>query len=417
MRLLSLSIHNYKSLREITFAPEKFTVLIGPNGAGKSNLVDSLDFVADVFRADLDVAVGHKGGVHNFWYRKRYRSKGSLVIGIRVAFEDPSELNSLYLGRESKVVFEYRLSCRTVSRALSSGVEVESENLVLSSRDSGLILEITRDEEGISYSSNKQYFKTDERARIMIQKRLDLLKMIDLESNELVLTFAGGYIPTIRKIRETIGKIRVFQVYPTESRRPGVMAASPEMDRSGSNLPAIVKYLQEKQPDVYELIFELMKIIMPDLEAIQTEYTLDKRLGLFFKEKGISRPWYSDEVSDGTIRTLSILTAIADKRTPLIVLEEPENHVHPWVLRKIYEFCESMSETKQIIVTTHSPMFLNRFSPRQVFVVSRVNHSTTIHSLLDLADADLLEGVQLGDFWEAGGIPTALPPFKGGESQ
>lgn len=417
MHLRSLSAHNFKSLRNVTFRPEKFSVIIGANGAGKSNTADAFAFVADIFRSDLDVAVGHQGGVHNFWYRTARRSKGALSFSIEVSYQDPHELRQLYLPDHEQVQFEYSLTCRTITRAVASGVRVECEDITLSSASRGPILKVERRESKVRLYQDSEYFRQSPRSRTMVSERLQFLKRMELEQSELILTFAGLYVPALRRIRESIGSIRVFQLYPMESRQPGVMAAAPELGRHGGNLPAIVKYLQDKQPSVYARIFEVMQMIMPGLESIETDYTLDKRLGLFFREKGVSRPWYADEVSDGTIRTLSLLAAIADNRSPLIVLEEPENHVHPWVLRRIYEFCAELASTKQIILTTHSPLFLNKLSPNQVFIASRSSRATEIVPLLDIEDEAFLENVLLGDYWEGGGIPRALPPFERGADE
>ena len=75
MRILNLSIKNYKSLRNIQLQPGPLTVVIGANASGKSNLADFFDFLSDLYRHGLAVAVARKGGYENIAFRKVRRSR------------------------------------------------------------------------------------------------------------------------------------------------------------------------------------------------------------------------------------------------------------------------------------------------------------------------------------------------------
>jgi len=63
MRVRELEIRNYKSLRHVRLRPEDFGVLVGANAAGKSNLTDCLEFISEVYRHGLELAVARRGGV------------------------------------------------------------------------------------------------------------------------------------------------------------------------------------------------------------------------------------------------------------------------------------------------------------------------------------------------------------------
>ena len=83
MRITQLKVQNYKSLRSITLEPSGLTVLVGANGSGKSNLADCLDFISEVYRHGLEVAVARKGGYENIAHRKQRRSKGAVGVALR----------------------------------------------------------------------------------------------------------------------------------------------------------------------------------------------------------------------------------------------------------------------------------------------------------------------------------------------
>ncbi len=57
---------------------------------------------------------------------------------------------------------------------------------------------------------------------------------------------------------------------------------------------------------------------------------------------------------------LAYLTVLYDPDTPQLVgIEEPENHLHPRLLPQLAEECRSASANAQLMVTTHSPFFVN----------------------------------------------------------
>ncbi|MBF0374731.1 MAG: ATP-binding protein [Alphaproteobacteria bacterium] len=97
-------------------------------------------------------------------------------------------------------------------------------------------------------------------------------------------------------------------------------------------------------------------------------------------------PFNVDQMSDGTLRVLGLLVALYQQPAPAtIALEEPEQTVHPGVLRVLAEAIEEVSDTRQILVTTHSPDLLDRFDPAQmskrVIAVEMENGVTTAKPL------------------------------------
>ena len=75
MKLTHLEIQAYRSLYEISFEPNDFTVVVGPNNAGKTNLADAFQFVGEVGRHGLEVAVSREGGFENLAFRRQRRTE------------------------------------------------------------------------------------------------------------------------------------------------------------------------------------------------------------------------------------------------------------------------------------------------------------------------------------------------------
>ena len=99
---------------------------------------------------------------------------------------------------------------------------------------------------------------------------------------------------------------------------------------------------------------------------------------------------YSSRVlSEGTLRVLALCTvALNPWSGSLLTLEEPENGVHPRRIELIARLLISLAERRQIVVTTHSPLFadailklkddLSEPSDVRLFNVRLASHGTVI---------------------------------------
>lgn len=113
-------------------------------------------------------------------------------------------------------------------------------------------------------------------------------------------------------------------------------------------------------------------------------------------------------VSGGVLVSLAFLT-IAELNGDLLLIEEPENGLHPARLQGIVEMlrrvCERRPES-QVLLTTHSPLLLDYVRPEQVRLFSRNKAGEVeVHHLEDIPDIkDRLKYMMLGELifsdWE-----------------
>ena len=134
---------------------------------------------------------------------------------------------------------------------------------------------------------------------------------------------------------------------------------------------------------------------------------------LFIKETQSNRPWTADDVSDGTLRTLALLVAANDPRISAMVVEEPENSVHPWIIKELAKRLREASKKKTIFFTTHSPTLIDVLYPEECWIVSMEKGETKIRNLTELAP-ELAENwregkVGLSEYLDSGLIPQAVP--------
>ncbi|MBI4502233.1 MAG: AAA family ATPase [Gemmatimonadetes bacterium] len=425
MKLTLFAANNFKSLRGIRVVPDDLSVVVGANAAGKSNLADAFDFLSEIYRHGLEVAVARKGGYENIAFRRMRRSKGS--ISLELAIEVTSEEARVALPNRMRLPdmqFTHRFSFAAHGYSIRAEFSVASEVLDIRVRvgDSWRrMTTVTRAEDNsikIDTPAPDSGERTIDRELERFLEFSDLRYLVSkkqtLAPTELFVSSVGRYTLGLHSFVTGASRIRVFRINPSNTREFGVPTPRPELDSSGQNLPAVVDLLKKDNPDQWKLVMEAMRAILPDLEQIAVDYTSSRTLGLFFEERGVGRPWSVAEVSDGTIQTLALLIAIFDPRYSALVIEEPENSVHPWIIRHVLNACKQASKKKQILITTHSPIVMNAVSPEQVSVIWRAGGESHLAPLISL-DKSFLKLWQEGrlstfNYLDSGSVLEAIPP-------
>jgi predicted ATPase len=415
MHLSRVEIRNYKSLRDVTFEPGAVSVFVGPNAAGKTNFADALDFLGDVYRWGLEAAVSRKGGYENISYRHSRRTKAP--IQFRVILKDV-KARSAERPVLVHVTFDHCFEFRAESRGIGANFTVAHESLVVyeelkAAKRELLRMTKTPERDDISIEEHRGLFN-EETSDIM----KDIWPFMAQDAHEEAELFLRR-IPTlfnlswIKGVIAHLASLKVFQLSPRQERQPGVPTPNPDLDRIGTNLPAVIAFLQKKFPGAHRRLLDYTKRVMPSMEEIQTGFTHTKTLALFIKEQGFARPWAADDISDGTLQTIALLTAIFDPRAKIVVIEEPENSVHPWALRNLVAAVREASKSKQIILTTHSPILVDQLRPEELWVVQRPGAETRIDPLLKL-DPSLKDDwgrgkFTLAEYLDSGAVPDAVP--------
>jgi predicted ATPase len=411
--LVDLIIRNYKSLRDVHLRDlPPFSVMVGANASGKSNLVDALDFISLVSRSGLAPAVSAKGGYENICFRRARRSKASIEFQVTVCI--PASRLRARRRAEAPLRFEYGFGFRAETRRIAAEYKVTHERLAVGRVDAvGVGLEIVR--EG---GREPRVQLSDEAERDFGLPELDFLRDFIARApvSEDDLLWAGrlGGILPFRQLFGFLGGCRVYQISPEMARKAGTPERSPELGRHGENLPAAVDYLKRNEVEAFEELVSHLNHAVSTMETLDTDYVETKELGLFFKERGVGRRWYAQDVSDGTLKTVSMFLPLLDPRVTIVAIEEPENNLHPWILRHFMEACKAQGGGKQIFVTTHSPVAVDEVPIESLFIVRRRAGRTEIQRL----DALFPEAAQvvreelfgLGEYWDSGaisGVPEA----------
>lgn len=150
MRILSLKIDNYKSLRDVSFDVPSLMVIVGQNAAGKSNFADALDFLAEVYRHGLEIAVARKGGYENICFRRTRRSKSPIIFSVLFEIDtEDSFSHNLRSKVEQKLYIEHTFSFRAETQAIRASFGVSEESINMSFKKDKWDLMVSRHGEDI----------------------------------------------------------------------------------------------------------------------------------------------------------------------------------------------------------------------------------------------------------------------------
>ncbi|MGH8244110.1 MAG: AAA family ATPase, partial [Steroidobacteraceae bacterium] len=137
------------------------------------------------------------------------------------------------------------------------------------------------------------------------------------------------------------------------------------------------------------------------------------RLILLRTRAGYAVP--ASALSHGTLLALALMTLGFLRETPpLFAIEEPERGIHPRLLTAIRDalfrlaYPEEYGDDRpgrQIIVTSHSPYFLDLFreNPENVVLAHKESGDVRFERLSDRPDMEeILRDVHLGEAWYSG---------------
>lgn len=115
---------------------------------------------------------------------------------------------------------------------------------------------------------------------------------------------------------------------------------------------------------------------------------------------------------------LAYLTLLHDPEPPqLIGIEEPENQLHPRLLPELAEECRAAAGASQLMVTTHSPFFVNALRPEDVWVLFRsedgytqARRASEMQGINEFTE----HGALLGQLWMEGHFEVGDPLTNSG---
>lgn len=385
-RIEYLKVQNFRALREVEFKDlTPLTVLLGPNGSGKSTVFDVFAFLAECFELGLRRAWDKRGRA------KELKTRGADgPVSIEIKYREPGfPLITYHLAVDER-----------------AGAPVVMEEWLRWKRGShGQPFRFLDYKEGQGQAVSGE--APDEQ-----EKRIQIpLKSADLLAVNALGQFAEH--PRVAALREFITGWYVSYLSADSARGQPEAGPQERLSKTGDNLANVIQYLAEQHADKLELVFNVLRRRVPRIERVLAETMPDGRLLLQIKDAPFSHPVLARFASDGTLKMLAYLVLLNDPAPPAFIgIEEPENFLHPRLLPELAEECRNATAHTQLLVTTHSPFFLNALRPEEVRVLWRNEQGyTQTQRAVDLAGVPefVASGALLGQLWMEGQLGVGDP--------
>ena len=338
MKLSSISISYYRSITEAyKISMSNMVVLIGKNNEGKTNIIKAIILGMSLLE---EVAISP---------RKRFTSK---------RFYDWKEDFPISLQNSKKLK-------NKVTKIRLDFLMSESESAELSNRiDSNINNEISI---YIEINSNNIY-------SITVPKKGKNAKAITVKIGEISKficeSFDFQYIPAIRSEQDAYHVI--YELVNEE-----ITSIDDQVYKDS------LEYIEKKRNEQLDLLANRIKTPLKNfLPAI-------KNIRIYFKDYPRYSRLYNPrnlniEIDDGvltslnnkgdgvkSLATIAMLseTAKSQSQSHFIIVDEPENHLHPEAIHYIDKVLRDISLNHQVLISTHNQIFVNRSSVASNIIV------------------------------------------------
>ncbi len=360
MQLTYFTVSNYRSITTAyKLDLQNMTILIGKNNEGKSNLIKSLNLAMEIIQSTCGLCrriIPH----HLYTWREDF----------------PVNLqNKTKLKNKST---EFRLDFKLCKEEILDFYEKVGSNI---NGDLSVYIKIKQDD---SFSITVP--KKGKNATALSSKIKEISKFI-------CDNISFQYIPAIRSesdAYEVISNIIESEFKFTDD----------EDYKKAQKY--IEQYQEQKLKDLSNRIREPLAIFMPSIKEVSLSLEERTSRKTFLRNKN-----FEVRINDGVLTSLSqkgdgvkslTTMAILSKSTAknrVIIIDEPEAHLHPEAIHYLKKVLYELSIENQLIISTHSPIFVNRNSVSSNIIVEN-NKATpadrveTIRKILGVKAADNL---------------------------
>ena len=387
------------------------TAVIGKNGVGKSTLFDAFGFLADALKLGVEEACDSRGR-GGF---KRIRAQGQ---------HEPIEFEVYYKedGNARPITYEITIDIDKSGRPFVLKERLRQRRkgqrhgwpfsfLVLNNGkgvvwkgDQGgrQIAEDQRDFDLFQLMESIKSGESEEESR-----ETEVVELEDIRKLGIATLGSLKQHPRISAFRRFIEGWYLSYFTPDAARSLPLAGPQKHLNIHGDNLGNVVQFMEREHPKRFQLILNRIAEKIPGINKIETEATNDGRLLLRFNDKGFQDPFYSQQMSDGTLKVFAYLLLLEDPTPPpFLCIEEPENGLYHKLLESLaQEFREHATGRKggsQVFITTHQPYLVDALEPSEVWIlekgpdgfsiIRRASKDETVKNLV-------AEGLPLGGLW------------------
>lgn len=362
-------IKNFRSLKEITLNLKDYCLLVGKNNCGKSNIIQALTYAfsySSIEKEDIFVSPSEP-----------FSFDTKITIDIRII---PIDTNG---NRKKEFDDEW-----TVAFGVNKAIDFITDEEFFAFRT-----EIIYNKDRERYINKKKCIENWTEDDIKIG---NIIKRDTFDSIENIFINAQRDISLdIRDKKSAWGKL-TSNINITDSDKnhlnSQIETLNHEIVENADILQSITNELQNTTADTESKIY-----ISPLTKNIETIYST---MNIFYETKN-SMPTAVENLGLG-IRSWAVFSTIKAQIIsmikkansefayfPILLIEEPEVHVHPQAQRQLFSDINEIDGQK--IITTHSPYILSQIDLDKIIYVKKEEEFTITEPLLlsGLADEDI----------------------------
>lgn len=382
-----IKVRNFRALQDVEFKSlTPLTALLGPNGSGKSTFFDVFAFLSDCFSEGLRNAVDKRGRLSDL----RSRGQGGSIM-FEIAYREASD----------RRLIRYHLEID--ERGGKPVVAAEWMHWKRGSHGKPFRF--------LDYREGQGQVITGDVPEPEEQRVERSLAGPDVLAVSTLGQLAEN--PRVKSLRDFVTGWHLSYLSASDVRVVPEAGPQEHLSRTGNNLSNVIQFLKENNPDVLDRIFVALRRRIPQLESVDPVPLPSGHLLLNIKDAPFSEGIQARYASDGTLKMLAYLIQLHDPNPPpFLGIEEPENFLHPKLLYELAEECNAASARAQMVVTTHSPYFIDALEPSQVWALSRdeSGYAKAIRaSDMKGIPEQMAEGAKLGQLWVEGYFEAGNP--------
>ena len=374
-------VENFKQLQHVQTEFSNLNVIIGPNSVGKSSLLQSIDFLKAFVSSSVDYYLEKKGIVFTELFNKQFNDK---VISRK-------KISWVLKVKLSDQLYQYEVSITSTKHLIEKFSHITEQG----------VLEELYSRKGQKYVIKNNHNDTEGN---FLNPSAGFLASITKEnSNEY---------PSLYLFKNFIENIKTFLIWDPNVLRTRSRGNKEELGEHGQNLATVLGDLKKQNPRQFQRLIRRVQRIIPTLEDISVKRSVNGWKEIILHERvGKGNLQFSrHQMSDGTLRLLAIACLrYGINMHSVISFEEPENGVHPPVLREAVQMIEEITQLRdpkksQVFMTTHNPYLLDLFKDRtdSIFIMEKSElDGAKIHHLPEdtIEYAKLLFNDSIGELW------------------
>lgn len=153
---------------------------------------------------------------------------------------------------------------------------------------------------------------------------------------------------------------------------------------NGDNLVQRIFTVKQNEDENWRQLREFVKTALPGLGPLQSR-TEENQTVTRLRDSKWNVEIDVHDMGSGIEQLLIMACVLISKSRNLILMETPEHHLHPGAQRTLLQFIRENLKNNQVLITTHSPVFLSQ-RDLPMHIVAKTSEGTQVRKIEELHD-------------------------------